>query len=239
MKDGETASCKRCGLAFHSVKRRKHHCRMCGLVVCDRCSKNRVQLKKTGKKSRVCNECFNQIAPRHMRSMSNNTTTHTETNTPSLQPSKISIEDEHDEQQYYKESDNGIKIHHEAATTDEVEEIIENLKRTAIKQRTELQNRGIFVATPSTPGSEVSWAKTQQLPQRTNTNGTFCEYEDREQSNEELDDEPQVTEEYHKQTDSGHEFDDEEPNKYSYESPAQPLLHNNGQSRCCNACIIL
>ena len=156
MNDEETNLCKRCGIDF-SVKRRKHHCRMCGLIVCASCSKNRVQLKKSGRKSRVCNECFNQIAPRHMRSVSSKATG-THSNTPSLRP-KIDDtvndqtnemdddDDDNDEDDddilQFKPSpsdyDPNTAIIHEQATSEEVEQVIENLRQAAINRKRELK----------------------------------------------------------------------------------------------------
>ena len=71
MNDAETNNCKRCCLQFHPVKLRRHHCRACGFLVCDNCSKSRIKLTKNNKKSRVCDECFNRIAPRHLRTSTN------------------------------------------------------------------------------------------------------------------------------------------------------------------------
>eukprot|EP00485_Elphidium_margaritaceum_P004056 CAMPEP_0202689540 /NCGR_PEP_ID=MMETSP1385-20130828/4767_1 /ASSEMBLY_ACC=CAM_ASM_000861 /TAXON_ID=933848 /ORGANISM="Elphidium margaritaceum" /LENGTH=217 /DNA_ID=CAMNT_0049344681 /DNA_START=30 /DNA_END=683 /DNA_ORIENTATION=+ len=97
MRDKEANQCKECGVEF-SITVRKHHCRACGLISCDKCSPNRIQLKKSGKKSRVCNECFNQIAPRHMRSTSSLNHTLILSHTPSLLDTAVSNHD-HDEQQ--------------------------------------------------------------------------------------------------------------------------------------------
>ena len=187
MNDQETDLCKRCDVEF-SVKIRKHHCRMCGLIVCDSCSKNRVQLKKSGKKSRVCNECFNQIAPRHMRSVSSkidslhSDITHNDNDTPNI---------------------------HQQATSQEVEQIIENLRQTAIKQKekTELNKNESL---PSAVSSS-SLINNTNVHERTNTSGTFVQY-----TNTNTDT-------------SNHSISDH------YGS--EPLL-NNHQAGCCS-CIIL
>lgn len=55
--------CARCGVAF-SMLRRKHHCRLCGLVVCDTCSQHAVPLPEqqlSPRPVRVCHWCYRKI----------------------------------------------------------------------------------------------------------------------------------------------------------------------------------
>lgn len=42
--DAQAPSCALCGDAFSSFSLRKHHCRACGVIVCDHCSSKRLQL---------------------------------------------------------------------------------------------------------------------------------------------------------------------------------------------------
>lgn len=207
MKDQETDQCKRCGIEF-SVKRRKHHCRRCGLIVCDSCSKNRIQLKKNGKKSRVCNECFNQIAPRHMRSISSKRDEETLSNDDMFDPNT-----------------NSPPIIHEQATTEEVEYIIENLRQAAIKQKQENELRNKHDSMPSA-ASSASWIRTDNFPERTNTDGTFVEYQIKHKDKDN-DDEQQLEKSLLNSIDTDG----------SNDSASQPLL-NNSQSECCS-CIIV
>lgn len=55
--DGD--NCFRCREAF-SMFKRKHHCRNCGQIFCDRCSGRQMLLPNFGieKKVRVCESCF-------------------------------------------------------------------------------------------------------------------------------------------------------------------------------------
>lgn len=55
--DSEVMDCQTCMKAF-SFLVRKHHCRLCGRVVCGECSKYRMVLEKTNKPVRVCCTCF-------------------------------------------------------------------------------------------------------------------------------------------------------------------------------------
>ena len=47
--------CMQCHAKFRLLSRGKHHCRMCGDVVCSTCSRHRVNIRK--KTSRACNVC--------------------------------------------------------------------------------------------------------------------------------------------------------------------------------------
>ncbi|XP_077862817.1 FYVE, RhoGEF and PH domain-containing protein 4-like, partial [Saccoglossus kowalevskii] len=59
VRDDETTQCMRCAAEFHPIKKRRHHCRACGLVVCNKCSTYRVKLKYDGNRlNRVCKHCY-------------------------------------------------------------------------------------------------------------------------------------------------------------------------------------
>ncbi|EKX42553.1 hypothetical protein GUITHDRAFT_56318, partial [Guillardia theta CCMP2712] len=49
--DDAAAACKVCSAEFGFIRRR-HHCRMCGNVVCNSCSGHRPRGK------RVCSQCY-------------------------------------------------------------------------------------------------------------------------------------------------------------------------------------
>ena len=57
--DDERRTCTLCDRKFHPFFRR-HHCRMCGIIVCSKCSPSRVSLPDLGYQNlvRVCNPCF-------------------------------------------------------------------------------------------------------------------------------------------------------------------------------------
>lgn len=54
----QDSNCQRCKEFFSSFKR-KHHCRVCGRILCDTCCNNRLVLKTLGyeEKKRTCHEC--------------------------------------------------------------------------------------------------------------------------------------------------------------------------------------
>merc|ERR1712154_12930 len=54
-------ACLLCGNAF-TVFSRRHHCRSCGLLVCQSCSDRKLQFSKEGKMTleRACDKCFNK-----------------------------------------------------------------------------------------------------------------------------------------------------------------------------------
>ena len=56
--DETSGLCSRCNVQF-SLLVRRHHCRKCGNIVCDNCSKDRVILTNinNGKPARVCAPC--------------------------------------------------------------------------------------------------------------------------------------------------------------------------------------
>jgi tetratricopeptide (TPR) repeat protein len=55
-KDSEVSSCTKCKSAFGLFKR-KHHCRVCGLIFCDSCSATRVRPPGFSESIRVCESC--------------------------------------------------------------------------------------------------------------------------------------------------------------------------------------
>lgn len=55
--DNEVSECQTCMKSF-SFLVRKHHCRLCGRVVCGECSKYRMVLERTNKPVRVCCSCY-------------------------------------------------------------------------------------------------------------------------------------------------------------------------------------
>ena len=66
MRDAEAHGCMRCDVIFSSfsLARRRHHCRHCGGVFCDRCSSKKISLLRLGYVSpvRVCDSCFTRLS---------------------------------------------------------------------------------------------------------------------------------------------------------------------------------
>ncbi|XP_072050566.1 FYVE, RhoGEF and PH domain-containing protein 4-like isoform X3 [Amphiura filiformis] len=59
IKDEEVTMCMRCGTDFKAITRRRHHCRACGAVVCNKCSSYEAQLPyDDNKMNRVCYKCY-------------------------------------------------------------------------------------------------------------------------------------------------------------------------------------
>lgn len=60
--DRTSSSCLACEAPF-TLTRRRHHCRKCGKLVCDRCSSQRCSLPASvaGKKERVCDACYKDL----------------------------------------------------------------------------------------------------------------------------------------------------------------------------------
>ena len=54
--DSEAFQCAQCQSKF-SISVRRHHCRLCGKVFCNKCTKARIVLFDDGKKHRVCDTC--------------------------------------------------------------------------------------------------------------------------------------------------------------------------------------
>ncbi|MES1911923.1 MAG: hypothetical protein MHM6MM_004281 [Cercozoa sp. M6MM] len=61
--DSATSQCPLCANRF-SIILRKHHCRRCGDVVCDKCSRNRQLLRFSSQPVRVCDRCIREPAVR-------------------------------------------------------------------------------------------------------------------------------------------------------------------------------
>jgi len=62
----QSTACSRCGAVFSTTFRR-HHCRQCGALVCDDCSKQRLRLPRNPSwgKVRVCDACAVAIGQNH------------------------------------------------------------------------------------------------------------------------------------------------------------------------------
>ncbi|KAM5227768.1 FYVE, RhoGEF and PH domain-containing protein 3 [Ctenodactylus gundi] len=54
-RDKEKQSCRSCGETFNSITKRRHHCKLCGVVICGKCSEFKAE---NSKQSRVCKACF-------------------------------------------------------------------------------------------------------------------------------------------------------------------------------------
>jgi lipid-binding SYLF domain-containing protein len=64
--DEETENCNKCRVEFDFWWNRKHHCRHCGLIFCDTCSKERALLPVVFNKTdpqRVCGTCYTMLEP--------------------------------------------------------------------------------------------------------------------------------------------------------------------------------
>jgi len=57
--DKDSDSCMICYDKF-SLTKRRHHCRICGKLVCAKCSENKTKI--TDKQERVCDTCFEQVS---------------------------------------------------------------------------------------------------------------------------------------------------------------------------------
>lgn len=61
--DSSAAKCMHCKRSQFSMLNRRHHCRKCGLVVCNDCSSKRWLLpQQSSKPLRVCLTCFEQLS---------------------------------------------------------------------------------------------------------------------------------------------------------------------------------
>ena len=58
--DGDTEFCPQCQEKF-TLLRRRHHCRRCGGLVCDSCSRKRAQLPNFAQPQRVCGSCWRSL----------------------------------------------------------------------------------------------------------------------------------------------------------------------------------
>jgi len=65
--DSEASSCTKCGAKF-TVRRRRHHCRLCGGVFCAACSEARASKNLDGvilaKPRRACADCYEEVRSR-------------------------------------------------------------------------------------------------------------------------------------------------------------------------------
>lgn len=70
--DKASPACMRCDGRFTATNRR-HHCRMCGLLVCDKCSKDKAVIRHINdtKKQRVCYVCHTKKLEEESRSRGN------------------------------------------------------------------------------------------------------------------------------------------------------------------------
>jgi len=67
--DGDCTSCNACHAAFSWCKRR-HHCRMCGLIFCGDCSARKFTVPGEGDGAkRVCNTCHRKLAAAAVREL--------------------------------------------------------------------------------------------------------------------------------------------------------------------------
>lgn len=58
--------CEVCDCTFDKLLNRRHHCRVCGDLVCNNCSKNKVSLEGYSTSQRVCDTChFSNKAQKH------------------------------------------------------------------------------------------------------------------------------------------------------------------------------
>jgi len=59
--DEHAEHCSSCGVAW-SFFNRRHHCRSCGRVFCDKCSKGRCNVDGYEGAQRVCDACYNRLS---------------------------------------------------------------------------------------------------------------------------------------------------------------------------------
>ena len=65
--DKTTNKCSDCNINFNIIKR-KHHCRNCGKIFCNNCSKNRIIIPNSTytNKERVCVNCYNILQKKEL-----------------------------------------------------------------------------------------------------------------------------------------------------------------------------
>ena len=59
--DTESTRCSQCSAAFGTFKRRRHHCRQCGKLVCGQCSGKTWRMPPDNEKKRVCDRCYEEL----------------------------------------------------------------------------------------------------------------------------------------------------------------------------------
>jgi len=64
--NAEAAKCKICDKDF-TMARRRHHCRNCGGIFCDKCSDNKMSLASSAKPLRVCDNCYMLLLDRQSK----------------------------------------------------------------------------------------------------------------------------------------------------------------------------
>ncbi|KAF9288028.1 hypothetical protein BGZ68_000925 [Mortierella alpina] len=84
--DHSATSCMLCDEEFGTIFRRKHHCRVCGKVVCHSCSTRTVLIQGTHseKVGRACDQCIGTMFPEDL-----NVISPVSTNTASTEPSPV------------------------------------------------------------------------------------------------------------------------------------------------------
>lgn len=63
MRDSDTKTCLCCEAAFTTFRRR-HHCRYCGLIFCNRCTSKRKEVIQGREVQRICTKCLNFMVKR-------------------------------------------------------------------------------------------------------------------------------------------------------------------------------
>ena len=61
VRDDAVTMCMACTTAFRTLRRR-HHCRACGMIVCNNCSSYKFRLEYSQKVERVCVNCYKVLS---------------------------------------------------------------------------------------------------------------------------------------------------------------------------------
>jgi len=59
--DEQSSNCTLCNASF-SIFNRRHHCRLCGILVCNNCSKHRMRVGGKQEPQRVCTRCVEKVS---------------------------------------------------------------------------------------------------------------------------------------------------------------------------------
>ncbi len=92
MDDSAVSRCFECNMTFHMFNR-KHHCRACGRIFCDKCSQRRAYID--GTMQRVCDHCFQRRALHDASTLSpsgvpnSSSTSHSPSIAPAISPRHI------------------------------------------------------------------------------------------------------------------------------------------------------